>query len=316
MTRDYRSGNPLVAVVNFYLYSNMHISLGAVALAYLSGILLKDDAPFFIYPVIFCATFVLYNSQRLVAAFFERYATGLMTERKQWISKNKWWLAVLVLAATAGGIGAFLQVKEEFSPADITIPFLIAVLYAIPLIPTGQSWKRLRDIPYLKVFLIGFVWAWVTVLIPVRQTGYDCCEKEQWFELGRLLWFLISFCFIVAITVPFDIRDYYDDAEKLRTIPGVTGVRGAQWIAVLFLILASALMMLFYFRVSSETIIVYRFGYYAAAFIIWALITSLLIFMSTPERHDYFYSFVMDGTIFLLWILMLSAGYIERFSES
>src|SRR5690554_8135853 len=50
---------------------------------------------------------------------------------------------------------------------------------------------------------------------------------------------LSIFFFILAATVPFDIRDLVYDGKHKSTIPQILGVKGAKTIALLFLILSA-----------------------------------------------------------------------------
>jgi hypothetical protein len=44
-----------------------------------------------------------------------------------------------------------------------------------------------------------------------------------------------------------------------------------------------------------------------AAYFLWSMITGILIAKSTPQRPEYYFSFVMDGVMILLFGMLLLA---------
>lgn len=70
----------------------------------------------------------------------------------------------------------------------------------------------LRNIPGLKLFLIAFSWAGITVLFPLIQ-NYMSIRITDWIT------FIQRFLFVLVITIPFDIRDINYDNNELKTLP-------------------------------------------------------------------------------------------------
>ena len=98
---------------------------------------------------------------------------------------------------------------------------LISITYSLPLIPTLNGWKRLRDIPGIKIYAISIVVTLTTSTIPLLLT-------EQFGHLDIALFAAQRFLFILAITIPFDIRDVRIDTKwKLKTIPLLIGPEAA-----------------------------------------------------------------------------------------
>src|SRR5690606_39484239 len=86
----------------------------------------------------------------------------------------------------------------------------VSFFYSIPLSGLG-----LRTIPFLKLFLIAFVWAGSSIglLLVVHHSLIQY----------QLLFFSVFF-FVIGITIPFDIRDKSTDESGLKTIPQVIGI--------------------------------------------------------------------------------------------
>ncbi|MCT4665531.1 MAG: hypothetical protein N4A45_09890 [Flavobacteriales bacterium] len=81
------------------------------------------------------------------------------------------------------------------------------VFYTIPFIKTKNKWWSLRKLPYLKTFLIAFIWSVVTVSIPYEMSG------EIKFDNHWILFFS-NFLLIFSLTLPFDFRDIEYDGEE------------------------------------------------------------------------------------------------------
>ena len=114
----------------------------------------------------------------------------------------------------------------EFGSLLTLIPFTLAtIFYSFPF----QKYS-LRNIPYLKLFLIAFSWAGITVLLPLIQNFIIPRDIDY-------IVFIQRFLFVIFITVPFDIRDLDYDASKLKTLPQQLGVKKTKIVSTLLIIL-------------------------------------------------------------------------------
>jgi 4-hydroxybenzoate polyprenyltransferase len=167
-------------------------------------------------------------------------------------------------------------------------PALLSLFYALPMFGSG---KGLRDLPYLKVFLIAFSWGYLTVPVTAVELGVRMDPSGWSLFIERTL-------FVFAITVPFDIRDLpYDDPEE-RTFPQVLGVKGAKGLAVGAL---SAFLIMTLIRLRTEgDQAVMMLGYS-----ITAGVAGLLILGSEEGRKDLYYEGLLDGTMVLMPLLLL-----------
>jgi len=113
---------------------------------------------------------------------------------------------------------------------------IISLLYSIPFFPdyrkkyinlssNNDYLLRLKDLPFIKLFLISFVWAYNSILpIYIQEYIYHPDIIPNYFDFSYnylvLLIFLQNLIFVIAITLPFDIRDKaYDKERGIITIP-------------------------------------------------------------------------------------------------
>jgi 4-hydroxybenzoate polyprenyltransferase len=109
------------------------------------------------------------------------------------------------LLAYFAGIGAIccLIGLPRFVILQLPVPAIIWVLYYF----AGP--RSLRRLPWLKPVSIAFVWAWVTVWLPL--------DTVQWPETGLV--FLGRAAFIFALALSYDLGDiHYDRLLKFPTL--------------------------------------------------------------------------------------------------
>ncbi|HAP68907.1 MAG TPA: hypothetical protein DCR04_04150, partial [Flavobacteriales bacterium] len=164
--------------------------------------------------------------------------------------------------------------------------------YTIPIVRKKADKIRIREIGLWKIFLIASVWAGMTVILPaVHLYGF-----EQVFEFSSWQLAIGRFLFILAITIPFDIRDLANDAHKgVRTIPSVLGWRRSVLISQVLLI---AFLLLVWFRL----------GVNHPFFIGYAIsiaITAGFVAVASPKRSDFYCSFWLEGTMLLQFTTVL-----------
>jgi len=142
----------------------------------------------------------------------------------------------------------------------------------------------LRSIPLLKVFLIAYVWASVSSVLPI-------IDHDQSLNDQVALVFLMQFLFILSITLPFDIRDFRTDYKKhIITTPHVIGIKATKILSLLSLLVFSFLFINF---TGSWIILLLTLG------------AGSLIVFSNPAKKDHYFTFFIDGTIIIYFILVL-----------
>ena len=279
----------------FCINSNIFISLAAVSLTFETQVQLgmKPQLHPYIF-LIFFATLFDYNLHRFITVITNKEA--LNTDKHIWVKNNLQFFYWLVAVSVIGFLCtvAIADKKVLITLAPIA---LLTVFYSIPIFKTTTGIFRLREIPFLKIFLISFVWSATTVLLPLIQSGINY-NKENIFAI-----LLERFLFVFAITVPFDIRDMEVDAKgNLKTIPVILGKKKALIIANVLLFLFAILCWVHY-KTSSLIWLNY-------AFLLSAASTFYFINHNKIQAKKFYHYGILDGTLFLQGALVLIAYYL------
>ena len=260
----------------FWVYSNLHIALIAAALSLETNVLL-DVEPLFAAPVfIFFGTLLVYN-----LGYFPSVFSTKTPHRRQarWLKAHTAYWGFSILVASIG----FFYSITQFS---LTGQLLIAALGILTLVYVMHDIRlpgiriSVRNVPYLKVFIVAFTWAGITIL--PQLSG----NTEDFLSPAWILLFFERFFFILSITLMFDVRDMYQDPEKLRTFPQKLGIGRTKWLAIFFL--GMALFFLLNIELSLYSL--------AAELGVYAL-TLWMIRKSRPGLDDIFFTGWFDGVM-------------------
>lgn len=276
----------LQAFVNLILYSNLWIALCAAALCWHTQLVLTGTfypKPFAAF--VFFATLLLYALHRLVGL---SKAEGFR-DKGRYLVIERFRTHIILYAFLSGMATIWFAWQLSWGVWWSLLPFgLISLGYVFPIFGRG---KRLRDFHYIKFFLIGISWSWITVLLPAL-------ELDLAYNIPLVFLFLERLFFIFAITLPFDIRDLaIDRANDVKTIPSVLGIRRSKLLALVALLISTAFGALV-FRLDA-----YSTGGFAG-FVLSQIATGALVATTEPERHDYFFSGLLDGTMILQFLLV------------
>ncbi len=276
-------------LVNLLLYGHFWIATAALAMTIQTHLLLEgswhwSDLDAFIAS----GTLTIYALHRMVAL---RISGGSPQEGRFKIMQA-FRGHIIAYAALAAILAAYFYWRlPAFLKLSLLVPNLIALGYVLPLL----NGRRLRDLPYLKIFLIALSWAWITVIAPAQSAGLVIDRAIMLMALERA-------CFIFAITIPFDIRDMtQDQLAKVSTLPSEWGILRAKKIALASLILMVILVLFNYWQ-----------GQYPSGACLGLLLSAassaVLIWKATPEKHDYYFTGLLDGTMIiqfgLVWLFV------------
>jgi hypothetical protein len=199
------------------VYANFWIAIGSTFLAWQMTNMNGKEFNTSLGLFIFFATLFAYNFQRITRHPKKNHPDD--SERVNWIKKNR--ILLILITSIAGFMGGIFSLYLNTDQVIyLVIPGLISIFYAIGSI-------GLRNIAGMKIVWIGLVWAFA-VGMPMIPNKVD-------FDL--ILIYFSTFTFIVALCIPFDIRDLNVDTKKKKTIPQVFGVKPSVYISlVLFTI--------------------------------------------------------------------------------
>lgn len=264
-------------MIKFLLYSNVLISAGAALFTLFFHRVFKIDPDYPIIAMVGILTFVAYNFQRIIKVKIAEANNEIKgIERLEWIQKNMNLIIRMTGIAAVAGLFLFrldFKIILVLSLAGVFSFFYVVKMPGIKM--------RLREIPGAKIILISLSYAMCCVLLPATQAELS----------GSLVIssFTSAFFFILAITIPFDIRDINFDSKKIKTIPQLFGQKGAKTIAICALIISFTLL----FWITRLPI----------ALLISIVPAIILILKSNPKRHFYFYAIAIDGLLILLPLL-------------
>ena len=261
--------------------SNFWISFGSVGLALFTfSIFQYPPIPSVLY-FLFLATLLTYNLQVLI-----KWKSRENQFKEDFlVSKN------IVIASVIVASGALLFIIPSLQTRDLMFfSFLatISFLYAFELYWTKKKKVNLRSIPYLKIYLVTIVWVGSCILFPIIKMDLAINHNN--------LLIITSFIFyLIAITIPFDIRDLKFDSGKMKTIPQIAGVKSAKLISITLLLFASICLL-----------IVHLFGSLKIDQLILAIgihiYCVLLVIYTNESRSKYYYSAFIDGSMVLFAI--------------
>lgn len=265
-------------IIKFYIFSNIHVALATFCLTKITlleiGISENSTALF-----VFFSTLVSYNFIRFLRI------NKITTWFQKWFQVNERYLYILT------GTGLLFLIYFTFQlrlkAILVLFPFLLFTLfYVFPI-----KKYSLRNVAGLKLFLIAVSWAGVTVLFPLVQNFIIPGQVDY-------ITFFQRFLFIVAITIPFDIRDVDFDSNDLKTLPQQIGIKKSKLVGVLSLLLFF-LLEFFKDKIFLNTIIV---------LLIIAIVSTLLLINATSKQNKYYSAFFVEF-IPIIWFCLIVVKY-------
>lgn len=208
-----------------------------------------------------------------VLLIFITYFSGYLYTKYQ---KTKYFYKILLLNFVTGIISAALIIfnHNEIRLVKWFVIVVLGLLYNSFFLET-----YIRKIPLLKVFYVGLVWALV-----------NCWLTLPTFNLPI---FFISFFFVTALVLPFDIRDMKSDT--VQTFPKLIGVQNTKYLAYIFIFIA-CILAIFHLKIQ-----------FAVSFFLTSLFTYVLVNFSENSNRDSYFSFWVEscsGLPFLFLILL------------
>lgn len=240
------------------------------------GMEYNEDVLYFV----FYATITGYNFVKYfgVAKFHHRSLAG-------WLKT----IQIFSLLAFVAMCYYALQLKT-ITLVYLSVFGIITFLYAVPLLPMRyfrDSQKNLRQISGLKIYVIALVWAFTTVFLPLIELGIEINTDVVITTIQR-------FILVMALMLPFEIRDLIYDSIKLGTIPQRIGIKKTKIIGVSLLML---FFILEYFKDEIDS-----FSIISTLIITFV---SLLFFIFSNKNQSKYYSAFWVESIPIFWLIIL-----------
>ena len=262
--------NFIKRLFDFYLDASIHVSLAVVSLLKITAIFFDIELGEHLTYFVFFGTIINYN--------FIKY--GVEAEKYIFFSnryhKNIQLFSFICLLLTCYH-GWFLSAHSWLI---LLIVSMLTGLYALPVLPQARN---LRSLGGLKIFIVALVWSGVTVVLPLVEAE-RVMVWDIWIEvIQRIL-------LVLAIMIPFEIRDLAYDTPDLKTIPQRIGVKRTK--------LFGALLVLLFFLLTFLKDDLTELELVAKG--ILCLVLSGLMFVTKRNQTKYFSSFWVEA-IPIVW---------------
>jgi hypothetical protein len=261
-------------IFDFYLNASIHVALAVYALVRITEFYFKIPYNEALDYFIFYGTITGYN--------FVKYAGVAKLHHRSLTNDLK---VIQVFSLFCFLAMCYYATQIPFKTFLYFIPFeILTLLYAIPLL-SGFD-KNLRQISYLKIVVVAFVWAGFTVLIPVLDARIDV-------SLNVVLLLLQRFLIVIVLILPFDIRDVKYDAISLQTIPRKIGVEKTKKLGLMLLVFS---LVLEYLVTSPSEV--------KTPFMLFFFVVIIFLMRAKIGQHKYYSSFWVEA-LPVLWCLLL-----------
>lgn len=259
-------------VFAFYINSSIHVALAVVALLAITVLEFDLTIPYELWAFIFLGALTGYN--------FVKYAKVAGLHHRSLTNSLK---TIQVFSGICFVLLAFMAFKLSISTLLVTAGFGLATFfYAVPFV----RHKNLRNFSSLKIFIVAFVWAGVTVIVPF-------ISSETVVSADVLLTFFQRILIVVALILPFEIRDVPYDSLNLKTLPQQLGVRNTKLLGLAVLLLCQVFE---FFKHRSEVA-------YIISLLGFCVILGWLLVISKTYQTRYFASFWVEG-LPIIWLLL------------
>ena len=263
-------------LLDIYVKGSIHVALSVFSMSSLSLLSLNKNIPELQLLIVFFASYVYYNLIKFAPVGFK--GTNQPTIFWNWV-KLSTLLSLLILLYLVKDLSKdswFIFVLSSF----------LGVLYVQKeLLPIS------RENGWIKAFLVSLVWALITAVLPFTLL------QEDWFGLEIILLFFSHFFLVLALLVPFEIRDMSVDQLMMPNLAQQLGVQKIKWVGYLSLILSIILWML-----ATDLGIYYQLAY----FIFYLITVTLIAGAKIDQPQSYTSLWVEAIPIFLLvsvWVL-------------
>lgn len=282
----------LQSAFDFLLFSNIFMSLCAVAQALVTYMLISSPPSPAVLVLLFTSTLGIYNFCILITK--PQHPEASSFKRVRCFFRYYRLMVIFTLLALLSLVPLFFMLSTA-SKLLLIFLSILSFAYGFPLFKVGNHQFGLRNIPGLKPFLITLVWTLSCVLLPILESQSRNLSTISAEDASILL--AKRFLFIGALTIPFDIRDLFHDRQAgLKTIPVAWGEKNAYLFCQA--LLAGYIMLLFLFRNNG-----FSTDFWALTLSVVA--TGILIFNARWKKNEYYYFFWLDGVLILQYVALL-----------
>jgi len=285
------------SVIDPVLFSNIFMSLCAVTQALVTLQLIGARPTYPLLILLFTSTLFIYN----ISIFLSKPKRPARSpfRRMRWFFYYYKAMVVITAACAVSLVPLFFLISER-SRLLLILLSVLSVGYSLPIFKKGNKRFGLRNVPGIKSLMITLVWVMSCVVLPIF-------ESEHWQQIrvsvsDEAILIAKRALFIFALTIPFDIRDLFQDSTAgTKTIPVIFGEKKAYLFCQA--LLAGYMVLLFLFKGNG-------FNHDFFALSLTAILMGWLIFKSEWEKDEYYYFFYMDGVLILQYVFLVAFSFI------
>lgn len=285
-------------LARFIFFGNYFYGFCAVALAIEATLQQNFPLPSpILFLLVFCVT-VLYYSRAYVVTDLEG---DLLNERSQWYLQNRQFvrytqftLLAVVILASGYVLIRYQEALLAFRTSEwlllLVFPLFSVIYYGLPY---GNRRINLRNIGWLKPFIIAFSWAGLVNVYPILFYAMSHGEHFAITFPGVLL-FIKNFMYITLLCILFDIKDYaMDYNQQLKTLVVNLGLRKTLFYLIIPLCLLGLGTFLLYAssrNFSEMKILINTIPFLAVIAVAYSM---------SNRRSIFYYLVVIDGLMLL-----------------
>jgi 4-hydroxybenzoate polyprenyltransferase len=264
----------LKSAFSFLAYSNIFIAIAAVCQTALYLNIHQAELNKELLAFTFFSTIIVYL---FAVGYPSKQNLNDNNNRIAWQSRNTRVVHLLMLTSIIACIILINYLDHKIEIISIAV---FALLYNVRF--KSIKFYGFRSMPLIKIISIALVWVMVCNVYPLMIAEIEINALE----ISRIV---LKFFWIIALTIPFDIRDIYEDEQqKLITIPSLIGNSNAYRLSyIMFITISIGHFLILGF--TSESIMV----------LISSLIAILIIYKIKNKKSDLDYLIKLDGLLIL-----------------
>lgn len=274
-------------ILKFLVESNLFVSLCVLILTWGTAEVSEQEISVIHLLFVGSCTWLVYN--------LHRYFGGRMTSefsQKPFVIEGP--IQALLRSLLPFVVILYCLFHFTWNEIFILIPAGVISFFYVGDLFLRRANSGLRSIPFIKIFLIALVWSIVTVAFPLH-------DKISSIQSSHVILFAERFFFILAITIPFDIRDLGIDNRGLRTIPQLLGIQKAKIISYVMLSFSAVCSIFLWNQAFYSNQLIF-------SLMLMYLFTAALLIGVKKNRTDLYYSFGIEGTMLIFGAILILMG--------
>ena len=258
-------------IFDFYIKASIHVALAVVALMlvtdYYLNIPIEEPVILFTFlGSLSCYNFIKYGIE------IDKYTETASLELKL--------IGVLSVFCLLLSLYLLLDFQKS-SWILLGILLILVLLYSFPIFHRDRN---LRSLGVTKVLLVSLIWTGISVIFPVLQ-------GELPFFWDVLVLACQRFLFVVALIIPFEIRDIQFDPAEIKTIPKRIGIRRTKLLGISLVVIAYLLVF------TKDSI--YAQEFYTR---LWVTLLLILLIARTPRFASKYYASFWVEVVPIFWL--------------